>query len=266
MAKKKALGMDEYILKLRGFDLRWMLLIMMVSCLAILLIFFNNDYNMGVGCGITALIIGVYFITLVVHSIDRDDVALIVSKIGLGLCAVGFIASIMVYGDMPTVSKIDGFDFLFGKSEFEVWSENLTIQSAPYTAISGVLGIIACWYLLRYINKIYRGVWIMMICILVVSTLSASILALSGPDGLVIHKVILVLALPLSFIQLGMTIFAANKEKKRVPVVQSTSQPSQKAEPQLGKTEQLFKLKELLDGGILTQEEFDNEKKKILNS
>ena len=32
------------------------------------------------------------------------------------------------------------------------------------------------------------------------------------------------------------------------------------------KTEQLFKLKELLDGGILTQEEFDNEKKKILNS
>ena len=35
---------------------------------------------------------------------------------------------------------------------------------------------------------------------------------------------------------------------------------------QLSKTELLFKIKELLDSGILTQEEFDNEKKKILNS
>ena len=32
------------------------------------------------------------------------------------------------------------------------------------------------------------------------------------------------------------------------------------------KSEQLLKLKELLDGGILTQDEFDTEKKKILNS
>lgn len=34
----------------------------------------------------------------------------------------------------------------------------------------------------------------------------------------------------------------------------------------MGKTESLMKIKELLDAGILTQEEFDNEKKKILNS
>ena len=32
------------------------------------------------------------------------------------------------------------------------------------------------------------------------------------------------------------------------------------------KTEQLLELKQLLDGGILTQEEFDTEKQKILNS
>jgi hypothetical protein len=31
-------------------------------------------------------------------------------------------------------------------------------------------------------------------------------------------------------------------------------------------SKKLFQLKELLDGGILTQEEFDAEKKKILNS
>lgn len=32
------------------------------------------------------------------------------------------------------------------------------------------------------------------------------------------------------------------------------------------KTESLFELKKLFDAGVLTQEEFDNEKKKILNS
>lgn len=34
----------------------------------------------------------------------------------------------------------------------------------------------------------------------------------------------------------------------------------------IGKSESLMKIKELLDSGILTQEEFDNEKMKILNS
>ena len=34
----------------------------------------------------------------------------------------------------------------------------------------------------------------------------------------------------------------------------------------VGKSESLIKLKSLLDAGILTQEEFDSEKKKILNS
>ena len=33
-----------------------------------------------------------------------------------------------------------------------------------------------------------------------------------------------------------------------------------------GKSEELMKLKSLLDAGVLTQEEFDSEKKKILNS
>ena len=32
------------------------------------------------------------------------------------------------------------------------------------------------------------------------------------------------------------------------------------------KSNELIKLKELLDSGVLTEEEFDNEKKKILNS
>lgn len=47
---------------------------------------------------------------------------------------------------------------------------------------------------------------------------------------------------------------------------QFSQQVSQNKVKNKGKGEQLLELKALLDKGILTQEEFDNEKKKILNS
>ncbi|WP_298451177.1 NINE protein [uncultured Prevotella sp.] len=47
---------------------------------------------------------------------------------------------------------------------------------------------------------------------------------------------------------------------------QFSQQVSQNKVKNKGKAEQLLELKALLDKGILTQEEFDNEKKKILNS
>lgn len=268
--------MDEYILKLRGFDLRLALLIIFVSIIAIMVIFFKNDYNMGFGTGIMIVISTLYFITLVVHSIDRDDIALVVSKVSLGLCAIGFIASLMTYGDMPTFSNIDPFEFLFGKSSIEVWTEGMTIKSAPASVLTGIVEIAAIWYLLRYINKTYRAVWIMLIIILAISTLAAFVLTLGGSDYLVFHKAISVWAIPLSIVQLAMIFKAASNEKKRTSVIkpqetyrptnteESTTNPKDNATSD--RTKQLFQLKELLDGGILTQEEFNNEKKKILNS
>ena len=83
--------MDEYILKLRDFSLRWMLLIMIVSILAIMVFFFKSDFNMGIAYGLIYIVATCFFITLVVHSIDRDDVALITSKITMAVCAIGVI-------------------------------------------------------------------------------------------------------------------------------------------------------------------------------
>ncbi len=60
--------------------------------------------------------------------------------------------------------------------------------------------------------------------------------------------------------QKGATIDSKGKTIKPVEVIK-TEYPEQKS-----LSDQLFQLKELLDGGILTQEEFDMEKKKILNS
>lgn len=64
-----------------------------------------------------------------------------------------------------------------------------------------------------------------------------------------------------------LTSFSDNAVSSNSGTGSKQSSQNQSEPPhQMRKTDQLFKLKELLDGGILTQEEFDNEKKKILNS
>lgn len=59
-----------------------------------------------------------------------------------------------------------------------------------------------------------------------------------------------------------------NKPKTTIVTTVLPNVPSNNNEGSgiIGKSENLMKIKELLDSGILTQEEFDNEKKKILNS
>lgn len=64
-----------------------------------------------------------------------------------------------------------------------------------------------------------------------------------------------------------LTSFSDNTVSSNSGTGSKQSSQNQSEPPyQMSKTDQLFKLKELLDGGILTQEEFDTEKKKILNS
>lgn len=61
--------------------------------------------------------------------------------------------------------------------------------------------------------------------------------------------------------------YAAPQQPQQQEAPQTQQQtPAGNAGQGKSKTEQLLELKQLLDGGILTQEEFDTEKQKILNS
>ena len=65
-------------------------------------------------------------------------------------------------------------------------------------------------------------------------------------------------------IQLGIESF--NKQRlKEVPKPILYNKKVKKETLNKDKTQQLFDLKKLLDAGVLTKEEFDKEKKKILN-
>ena len=63
-------------------------------------------------------------------------------------------------------------------------------------------------------------------------------------------------------------LFTGGRERvaKQTAIVQTASIVEQSKDSDFAtKTEELLKLKELLDANILTQEEFDREKKRILN-
>lgn len=61
------------------------------------------------------------------------------------------------------------------------------------------------------------------------------------------------------------SLFFEQREADMTAKQAATEQPSPAATPSSSKVEQLQELKNMLDQGILTQEEFDNEKRKLLN-
>lgn len=61
------------------------------------------------------------------------------------------------------------------------------------------------------------------------------------------------------------TAYGSSKSKEKKQQDNNASEKSQSSAP-VDRVEQLKKIKELLDAGILTQEEFNTEKSKILNS
>lgn len=61
------------------------------------------------------------------------------------------------------------------------------------------------------------------------------------------------------------SLFFEQKEADMAAKQAATEQPSPTVTPSSSKVEQLQELKSMLDRGILTQEEFDNEKRKLLN-
>lgn len=81
--------------------------------------------------------------------------------------------------------------------------------------------------------------------------------------GLII--VMLVLGFFFNKFMKSASVFFAQREADMAARQATAEQPSPAATPSSSKVEQLKGLKDMLDRGILTQEEFDNEKRKLLN-
>lgn len=268
--------MNEYILKLRNVNLRWLtVLVFVVGIILAVVITAKTGYLSGstVIIGITGSII---YIALAVHAIGEDNKALIVSYILLVAVFVGLINAINQLGDYNVTSQEFSNDFnsdlFLGTNNIENQIAAILIKNAPMALFTNICCLIAFIYGGFYVRKKFTFVWILFLIAYAISSYQAYLLVSGGMEnwgtysdlGNVMNILSFVAIVALLVVggkdQKGATIDSKGKTIKPVEVIK-TEYPEQKS-----LSDQLFQLKELLDGGILTQEEFDTEKKKILNS
>lgn len=118
------------------------------------------------------------------------------------------------------------------------------------------------WYLVFFLTLLFlflcalKQEYAQSMCIAVVATVAAHFLS----EALIVHSLYVFLEnLPLLLAIVLTAVILAEKAQKATP--KATIQPEEKANSQIG---ELTKLKDLLDCGAITQEEFDEKKKQIL--
>lgn len=267
--------MNEYILRLRKVNLRWLTaLIFVVSIILTVVITLKTGSFSGttIIIGITGIII---YIALAVHAIEEDNKALIVSYILSVAVFVGIINATNQFGNYVGSQEFSNdftSDIFLGTNNVETQIAAMLIKNAPMTLFTSICCLTAFIYGVFYVRKKYTLVWILFTIGCAISSYQAYLLVSGGMLNWDTYSGLGSAMNLLSFVAIVSLLVVGGKNQKETTVdsERKTIKPVEvikKEEPkQKSLSEQLFQLKELLDSGILTQEEFDNEKKKILNS
>ena len=187
---------------------------------------------------------------------------------------VSMISGFVGFKDSPDFANTITNDIFSGNnplSSVEEWVAATVINAAPYTTIMNILMVIAWGLGLKHISKKFTLAWIMGMAAHIIAGIGSLLLFIYGILQYSTFNMLNTICSVITFIFLIALLTINDKKEtpnKKLEVKKVTSQePVSVEQPKtLNKTEQLFKLKELLDSGILTQNEFDSEKKKILNS
>ena len=265
--------MNDFILKLRNFSLRWAVALFLVATVVLSIYQVKSGPGMGFVTIVSGLLMAILYIMIAVQSIERNEKALTVSYILLLACVIAIINGFVNYKDSPDFGNPDVMELAFGNNYYEEWIVGSFIKSAPYSLATNIVFIAAFGYGLPFVRKRLVFSWILFLVAFAITTYGLSQVVSWG--ALYYNSYI-----SLSWVSSGISFIAlvslliligkqdnpkVNRNKVKTQQVQEINNTSQTAKP-LSMSEQLFKLKELLDSGILTQEEFDTEKKKILNS
>ncbi len=285
--------MNEYILKLREFSLRKVILWSFVAAIVLSVLAWSilgQTFTMIIAFVFIALI----YIAIAVNCIDKDDKALIVSYILMIYCLLGLANSIYMLSDLnigsAQFSEEFGIDVLFGTNAVQKRVANTLISHSFLALLSNLVAFGAYAYGLMHINKKYLAPWIMILISYAINTYQAYTLSTGGYTSWDSYSSITNLGSIIGLIGMLIILFIGGKsaENKTASYAASstenvsrvsqahttvnhdaerTTESKRSGEPPMSeKSKQLFQLKELMDSGILSQEEFDSEKKKILNS
>lgn len=257
--------MDNVVLKIRELSLRkWMLISIGLTVLAMLCLMGANNSNgymasLFVGqC--STLVLMASFVAFAVSDVSKAKTLMIVIAIGVASALIGiFLAFSGFMGGW--------LDFCnsFQRISMEELAEYNIVYSNTFLLIENAAMAGALFMGLSSINKRYMAPWVLLICFFVLSFFNLMFFRMETfgfGDYQRFNSVIGVL----SFIALIWILMVGGEKDDMKP----TESKVEKAAPSssdtiLSKTETLLKLKELLDSGVLTPEEFEVEKNKILN-
>lgn len=277
--------MNNIILSLRNFSLRAAVVIAFVLTIVVGLWGIIGGGGMKITGVISAVTIALVYTTFAVHAIDNDDKAVKVSYVVLTAYAVSLLNALINMGDYP-----DFAGMILGGDSVENWSYGIALASAPYTLLMNLLMTGGLIWGMKDVNKRFSIVWLIALIAQGISCIGILILFtdnsrydlytifnnISGAFAMLLVVVLLFMggrsltpALPK-----GEGGYAVKPDVSPQPLKSSlqpslqspqTSQTVADGDAMTEKTKRLFELKELLDSGVLTQTEFDSEKKKILN-
>lgn len=277
--------MNNLILSLRNFSLRAAVAIAFVLTIVVGLWGIIGGGGMKITGVISAVTIALVYTTFAVHAIDNDDKAVKVSYVMLVAYAVSLLNVLINTGDYP-----DFTGMILGGDSVENWSYGIALASAPYTLLMNLLMTGGLIWGMKDVNKRFSIVWLIALIAQGISCIGILILFtdnsrydlytifnnISGAFAMLLVVVLLFMGgrsltpvLPKG--EGGDTVkpdvLPQPLKSSLQPSLQSpqTSQTVADGDAMTEKTKRLFELKELLDSSVLTQTEFDSEKKKILN-
>lgn len=264
---QKRTKMNNIILSLRNFSLRWLIAIYFIATIVEGISSVTGDRSLGTTTIITAIGSIMLYMTFAVQAIKQDDKAVTISYIVIVANLISVVGLFNYSKESPDFASSMVNDFLFGENSIESWVQSTVISVAPYTFGMSALMLAAFVYGRNYVIKKFNAVWTVTIIAYAIFALEFLILFIGGIEGYAAYEKLNYVATGLSLIMMVMLWIAAKREKAQTiqQPPHDTPQPAPKPGMQ-SKSEQLIDLKKLLDAGVLTQEEFDAEKSKILNS
>lgn len=277
--------MTNLILSLRNFSLRAAVVITFVLTIVVGLWGVLGSGGLKITGVVGVVTMALMYVTFTVHAIDVDDKAVKVAYVVLAAHLISMFNVFLNVGDCP-----DFTSSIFGSGEAEQWAYGVVLASAPYTLLMNLLMTGGLIWGMKDVNKRFSIVWLIALIAQGISCIGVLILFtdnsrydlytifnnISGAFAMLLVVVLLFMggrsltpALPK-----GEGGYAVKPDVSPLPLKSSlqpslqssqTSQSVTDGDAMTEKTKRLFELKELLDSGVLTQTEFDSEKKKILN-
>lgn len=257
--------MKEIILSLRKISLRLTIVIMFIASIVVGLFSLANGRSLGVTGIVMAITITLFYVTFTVYAIEDDKKAVRTSYIFISACIISMLGSFSAFNESPDFANMIVDDIFSGNNSLGSWANQTVSSSAPYTMLMNVLMLVGFFYSFRSVSKKFKATWWLGVMAQIFSACGTLVILMNENYSTftVCNNISSVIAVILMITLLCI----GGKNKVSNTITGKVAAHANKNNKDItSKSNELIKLKELLDSGVLTKEEFDNEKKKILNS